>query len=662
MAIDAVLNVDGSPVANLVSVSRSGSLAEPCFEFDAVVAGDPTGPFTIGDTVTLTEQGTLVLTGILDEINDDLPGQLVNLRGRDNFARARDTYVEEAFETANETVEYWAARMCAYAALPYAFQSGLTSGSEIFSDKVPLGRKLVSEALTEICARAGWIMRMQASGTVEFLIITQPATPDYDLSRYSASVSQNDAATRNVVRIWGWSPTLNQRIIVSSSRVVAGLNIDRTAVVANPHISTEAQASALAEFGLDQWANYASVGSMEFDGNPAIRLGQSARVRAQTMEVTDSITDLSAESGPGGYNMTITVGRRSARFPRFPVPTSGSAPPSPIIWQAGDVPGEAYDSITVGLYTYIVGQRINAPVSNNQWRVECRVAATGVLAYGVDWSPTGFTGSLQYANRVVSDGTYLYIMGDTAGLFGYSTRISKVRMSDGVQVAISATVGTAAPDLVSSGLYVYAPSRNFAGQIDRWLASTMALPVTTYTPVPLGSLRVNGFTTSVAYVPETASGFRITTVDLTTGATANTTASFIRIDNVTPMFPYGGNVHFFTTDGLTVTGGSLCLWTPYNAAPTWISSDIPSRVYSTSPRRAGRFVVFADYAYVVSFNGGLGQQQTAIVDTVDGTTTFESLTGYAGRLNGLSPGANPTDLVGSGEDSGIWSVVVYTAP
>ena len=347
MAVDAYAIIGGTNyTGSILSVSRVWSFKRVTQTFELFL--DPGASYSAiqpGQAVTIFENGTLVLTGLTDGKEPSRDPPRIRVFGRDRFKLAQDYFVtEDLITSGSQSAAYWVDYFCTLVGLSYGILG--TSGSPILSAEVPIIRRFVSEILEDICARIGWQMRIATSGSLQFLSLTAPVTMDYNLTAdmKSGNIEVSDATTRDKFYVWGWSNTSGSPIRVVSERPIAGLPAlpDRVGVFASPNIGSVAQASAIAEAALDQFASLDRIGKVSIIGNPAMIVGQAAQATVMEQSVASTITDISSEVDEGGHRMSLMIGRRNPRLPRWPV-SSGSPRLNQIWITSGSDPSQFFD-------------------------------------------------------------------------------------------------------------------------------------------------------------------------------------------------------------------------------------------------------------------------------------------------------------------------------
>lgn len=450
MAVNAHAIINGVNYSgSIATINRTWSLKRVAQSFDVFLR--PTVDYSginPGQAVQIYEQGSLVLTGLVDgrEVSRDSPRILVF--GRDRFKLAQDYFVtEDLLSSGSQSAGYWVDYFCNLVGLTYGILG--TSGSPILSEDVPLQRRFVSEILEDICGRVGWQMRVATSGSLQFLSILATGTMDYNFTSQlkGGQVTISDQDTRNKFHVWGWSPTSGSPIRVVSERAVAGLPAlpKRVGVFALPHIRTVAQASALAEAALDQFASLERVGKASLIGNPAIIPGQFGEMTVLGQRVASAITDVSSENDEAGQRMSLMIGRRNPRLPKWPVGASSGS--MTFIWD-GDtsIPNYLTDCVMMGGYLWACGILYNFPATGRLVRIDPADGSVLDNFTFSNWRPWSIT----------TDGTYLYV----GGSINNDAQVMKVSSSGSViwsnRVDVSGGIFSAGvTEVVYANGYVY---------------------------------------------------------------------------------------------------------------------------------------------------------------------------------------------------------------
>lgn len=317
--LNAVVTLDGVS-RPFVSIQRQARFCNPGQQ--ATIQLDPSLSAAVyqniapWQSVTLTEQGTLVFTGYVESVEyGRTPGAAITLIARDTWKRASDWFIHESLVPEDETVAYWVDYLCNLCGLAYEIVDNTNAGFTM--GNVELGLRTVADALMSVCAYALWQMRVKPDGVLQFFVVDGAGEPDYVLegSTLSGSLRVSDEDVRNVAKIWGYRNTgpLN----VSFRRDVPGIVPDRNMVFAHTSIRTLAQATQLANAALDQFASLNREGEAVITGNPAVQVGDIAAILLGSEFLTDFITDLTSEFNAGGYSQSVRIGRRCPRLPSF---------------------------------------------------------------------------------------------------------------------------------------------------------------------------------------------------------------------------------------------------------------------------------------------------------------------------------------------------------
>jgi len=338
--------------AHLRSSQRKASLCHPGQTVELTFrATFPFASFQTWQTLTVSEMGTLVLTGFVESVSAQRAPQEVVVTGRDTYKRCLDYFItDDQLMTNGETVAYWIGYLCGVAGISYTIVA--SGGSQPVGVGVPLGLRSVAEALTTIIAYPGWQMRVNPSGVLEFLdldvkieqikallgslsleaataqVLGNPDSvpPDPTAMRYfnvsnifSGSRTTGDETTRTVAKIWGGlDPLTGNMITYQATRPVAGITPERIVVVANPNITSGSQAALVAGNVLDQFAALEQTAELDIAGNALIRVGDMARCAAFTAMgdyvYIDTVTELAAALDRGGYNMDARIAFRCPKL------------------------------------------------------------------------------------------------------------------------------------------------------------------------------------------------------------------------------------------------------------------------------------------------------------------------------------------------------------
>jgi hypothetical protein len=297
---------------------------------------------------------------------------------------------------------------------------------------------VVSDGLFALAGYGQWQYRVTPGGVLEVLHIPRPLTPDYVLDGKAANetIELSEETTRNVIKVWGYDPNIFGRVLYTGTRPVPGITHDRIGVYADPNLDTTPKLRAIATAALDQFASISKQGSVEvLNPDPNLKVGSSVLYSIPTSgsSLMDCVTDLRSDlEEQHGYAFNLTVGRRSYRYPYFPVgpPTSGSTVP----WEFEEDFGEAFDIVVFG-DVFICGT--SGSGTTGTWKVQRRDHDTGDLVWSV-LIPTnpGLIGSRRIAYGICADVLNVYVCGYEYGSGGFGVnRMSAIRrmsVGDGV--------------------------------------------------------------------------------------------------------------------------------------------------------------------------------------------------------------------------------------
>ena len=269
MSLSSDVIISGTSYAQyLVGLERECHLEKPgdivTLNFNSAFPWSGISPW---DTLAVYEQGTLTLTGYVESISPRRPPEGVQIKGRDKYKRALDWFVDgEVDGDGVQTCTGWVAYFCGLCGLSYSITGG--NGSRIIPDGIPLGLQSVDDALVFLSNVAGWHIRVDAAGLVNFFDVA--AVTSHTLDPKNWEYEKDDQDVRNTIKVWGYTPT-GESLLSQGSRAVTGIPGQRIGVVASPGIDTQAKADEVIDALLDQLAVLREVGYVEQVGAPSVR-------------------------------------------------------------------------------------------------------------------------------------------------------------------------------------------------------------------------------------------------------------------------------------------------------------------------------------------------------------------------------------------------------
>lgn len=467
--LQCTITFDGvSQSGHITGCKLTGNLIEIVTKFTVMLDEAATRP-AVGATTVITMGGSLVLTGRANDVHSLRdPEEAIRVEGRDNFWRAQDYFIDDPDLSAKgETVSYWIARLCGLCGLSYTLpDSGGEQPIGSLDTPASLGMVYVVDSLRQICALPGWMMRMTAAGALEFVVVPEAGAADEIWAEIKGgNRTLEDQFTRNVVKIWGYTPTTGDSLLYQQRVAIAGIVPDRIMVVSTPNITTVSQAQSLAGNLLTHFGNIDEIADVTLpEGLPSRRLGMIGEVTIEPTHIQRSIlTDLESTVDKDGYQQAASIGRKNFYLPYYP---PGNLPPE---WEGSVAHGTAYDCFVMGdsLYVVGVGFRGDNPASMPVWRIERRLLIDGSLvwAQAEDISTSINTPTECRAIYMTSDGS-IYLTGvyctDTVGNVATWRVEKRDSLTGGLTWAtdLVSTTGAAAYDLVASDSGVWVTGRN----------------------------------------------------------------------------------------------------------------------------------------------------------------------------------------------------------
>lgn len=218
--------------------------------------------------VSLTEQGTLVLTGYVERVEFNRPPTHIMVLGKDTWKRASDWFIWDNLFSAGEQVDYWVDYLCNLVGLSYTLVAKYGRRNAV-KDGLQLGLKHVSEALLAVCAYAKWCIRVNPSGVAEFRSVDIPKTSQFSIvQKESEEVEQSDLNTRTTAKIWGLGNMTYQE-----TRSVPGISPERIMLFSDPNLDTVSKMKELARAALDQFADVTREAHLQIVPIPSLQVG-----------------------------------------------------------------------------------------------------------------------------------------------------------------------------------------------------------------------------------------------------------------------------------------------------------------------------------------------------------------------------------------------------
>jgi len=410
MSLSSDVIISGTSYAQyLVGLERECHLEKPgdivTLNFNSAFPWSGISPW---DTLAVYEQGTLTLTGYVESISPRRPPEGVQIKGRDKYKRALDWFVDgEVDGDGVQTCTGWVAYFCGLCGLSYSITGG--NGSRIIPDGIPLGLQSVDDALVFLSNVAGWHIRVDAAGLVNFFDVA--AVTSHTLDPKNWEYEKDDQDVRNTIKVWGYTPT-GESLLSQGSRAVTGIPGQRIGVVASPGIDTQAKADEVIDALLDQLAVLREVGYIEQVGAPSVRTGNIGQVTLGAKAFDNTITDLGSRLDKIGYSQRVTVNRPSLRFTYFPLTPPPPEPPP------AESYGVAHDTRVLGAYLYTCGTSgsTTTAAGTGWWRVERRLLSD----LSLDWEYMQGSTDVPYG-LYIDSGSALYVIGTS----GSSIRLSR---------------------------------------------------------------------------------------------------------------------------------------------------------------------------------------------------------------------------------------------
>jgi hypothetical protein len=338
--------INGNSIAGyVVSLRRVQNICGAGQSVVLELSPDYPNTITPSDAVAISEQGTLVFTGrVLGTSRGLTPDVSYRVNCADEYAaRAVPYFIDSKYEIGfnddgtpitnfqGEDVAGLLGYLCGLAGLSYEIVS--TGGNRQVAVGTQIGLRSVHDAIEDVIAYSAYYHVCLPTGVVRFGKINRKQTPDYTFYSSGSSgtpldyqYTSTDEQARDTIKVYGGftiGATGENRKILSVAYNNIGLTPARIAAVASPMVQTQQEADRLSGYMIGELGvrDALSIASCTIPGNPAIRVGQTARIydgiagSSGSFDKTDVITSLSSVwDDKNGYRQNVTIGERCPRI------------------------------------------------------------------------------------------------------------------------------------------------------------------------------------------------------------------------------------------------------------------------------------------------------------------------------------------------------------
>lgn len=319
--------IAGTPIEGYVRfLRRRAHLCSP--GQTAILNLDPSYPTDINpsDELVLYENDVLVFTGYVGKATRQKPTFDWIVEGMDTYQRVQATFLDTPMVVGHDpdteqpirgyqaqSTDYWIGYILTQCGISYTIQAG----NHTVPQGVQLGLRTAHESLQDIMAYSSQYAWVNPSGVLE-IKRTVRNSRDYTLTDFLRfEYKKDDEWTRNVIKVYGMNSGVGsrqQKVFASASASVAGIVPDRISAVATPMIQTFPEAQRVADYLLKELGDVTWVATGTIEGNPNIKIGQSAQMIYDDFNRTDVITSLETDWDENGYVMQVTTGERCPRI------------------------------------------------------------------------------------------------------------------------------------------------------------------------------------------------------------------------------------------------------------------------------------------------------------------------------------------------------------
>ena len=248
--------------SHVISYTRQKSICTGVGTLTLVVDKSYGESVEIGDEITLYENSTLVMTLTVTSINK-IYMQVTVVLCQDRSKRLMDYFIIDSYQLEFNEASYtgaWIAQFMDEAQVSYNFMDGIGNGNLLSNNSV-LGLIPAYDQILNLLQQSGWYMEFDGNGVAQIGTFGEDEYSEVsvDSSRIiSLELIRNDKMYRNRGVVWGnTDPNTGSPIFVDIS-VSTPWDIDsndkRTFVITNSNISTIADATAIAQIGLDSFS------------------------------------------------------------------------------------------------------------------------------------------------------------------------------------------------------------------------------------------------------------------------------------------------------------------------------------------------------------------------------------------------------------------------
>lgn len=277
---------------------------------------------SIGDVITITENGTKKGTYTVETVSEDKKLGSLLVDARDGFKLLKDYFIDDLLEVyTSQSSRTWIETILNRAGVTYSFTT--VSYGVALSDTISLGMQTAVEAVTPLLQMNGWYMYFNADNTC--IIGSLSESPDSytdvfaeDENLLSISVDTNDASLRNRCVVWGGNVTgADDRAFADVSKPTAW-DIDasdiRTVAIGNSSIRSYYIANVIAQKVLAEFANLNSVKTLTAEGATTETLGSFVFVKSKAYDGLGRITTLGSTVSSKGFITNVILDERCPRI------------------------------------------------------------------------------------------------------------------------------------------------------------------------------------------------------------------------------------------------------------------------------------------------------------------------------------------------------------
>jgi len=310
LILDQQVIIGGNDVSEYVmSIERKHSICETTASGSVRLAPSCTTSLNPYDTIVIYEQSTKVFTGFTSNISKEKASGDIIVDFNDTTIKLIDYWLQANIYTDGETAQHWIEYLCNLAGVAYDFETTLpvtipSAGQDMATWTYTSS---AMDIIKELITLNGYWMYTDADGTVHFSqghyvpITITLKTGDNILSQRR---EQSITPARNSAIVFG------RGVTAKDDKAVDFLTgVTKTAVIATPHIVTQADADTLAGRLVNAFARVKDEKYYKIPGDPDAHLAQFVNIYDEyfTISGTGQLTETKSSMTLKGYTMELVI-------------------------------------------------------------------------------------------------------------------------------------------------------------------------------------------------------------------------------------------------------------------------------------------------------------------------------------------------------------------